>query len=247
VEEESTSAGALYLREQIAADAVIIGEPSGSRAITVGYYGLLKLAVRCELPVGHTAGREALTGADRMIAVLNRVRASIAACAPDALVATLGVHAVNAGDVHAAEAVVDVRVPPQVDPLQLVDVVLRATPEESVEVLRCTAAVRTSRADGLVRAFARAISATGAVPRFVAKKGSCDMNTLGARWPSVPWLAYGPGDSSLDHTPSEHLDATEFRLASRVLLDALGLWLRASGPALQPRTSTTRRLTNATS
>ncbi|MCP4537819.1 MAG: acetyl-lysine deacetylase, partial [Chloroflexi bacterium] len=36
-----------------------------------------------------------------------------------------------------------------------------------------------------------------------------------------PIVAYGPGDSSLDHTPDEHIDAREFRRSVRVLRRAL--------------------------
>ena len=36
-----------------------------------------------------------------------------------------------------------------------------------------------------------------------------------------PIAAYGPGDSTLDHTPGEHLDLGEFTRSIRVLTNAL--------------------------
>ena len=50
------------------------------------------------------------------------------------------------------------------------------------------------------------------------------MNVIGPRW-KRPIVAYGPGDSSLDHTPEEHLDLEEYLAAIRVLervLERLG-------------------------
>ena len=229
VEEESTSNGASYVRDHYPADAVVIGEPSGANAVTIGYHGLLKVRVRCEHPVGHTAGREALTAADRITDIVTRAREAILEHADDALVATLGVHAVNAGDRQVGEAVVDVRVPPRVDPGDLLDLVRESASGAQVECLRATPASKTSRADPLVRAFTRALKAEGVeAPRFLAKKGSCDINTLATAGHKLPWVAYGPGDASLDHTPTEHLPASEVRAAARVLQRAVLAWLQSA-------------------
>jgi LysW-gamma-L-lysine carboxypeptidase len=43
---------------------------------------------------------------------------------------------------------------------------------------------------------------------------------VAGHWP-VPTLAYGPGDSALDHTPEERLDLAEYDRAVAVLTDAL--------------------------
>jgi LysW-gamma-L-lysine carboxypeptidase len=54
----------------------------------------------------------------------------------------------------------------------------------------------------------------------VYKTGTSDMNVIGPRW-QCPVVAYGPGDSALDHTPSEHLNLDEYARAVRVLTNAL--------------------------
>ena len=36
-------------------------------------------------------------------------------------------------------------------------------------------------------------------------------------------MAYGPGDSSLDHTPNEHIDVRAFERAIEVLERVLGM------------------------
>jgi LysW-gamma-L-lysine carboxypeptidase len=46
------------------------------------------------------------------------------------------------------------------------------------------------------------------------------MNVLGPQW-GCPIVAYGPGDSSLDHTPEEHISLNEYLAAIRVLTRVL--------------------------
>ncbi|MEV4527059.1 M20/M25/M40 family metallo-hydrolase [Streptosporangium sp. NPDC049304] len=234
VEEEVTSAGAFHARDHYPADAVIVGEPSGEKALTIGYYGLLKVRLRVGHSVGHTAGQGVTTAADRMVDVLSRLRDEIGAADPQALVAVLGIHARNGGDVQVGEAVIDVRVPPALDLEHLVDLVHRVAGPVAVEVLRATPGVITSRTSPLVKAFSRAFREEGVAPRFLAKKGSSDMNTLATTWRGVPMVAYGAGDAALDHTPDEHLDAEEFRRSRTVLARAVANWVAEGRPRATP-------------
>lgn len=81
---------------------------------------------------------------------------------------------------------------------------------------------RSDRNTPLVRAFLSSIReiAPEARPSFVVKSGTSDMNVVGPAW-QCPILAYGPGDSALDHTPNEHINLTEYWLAVQVLAQAL--------------------------
>jgi LysW-gamma-L-lysine carboxypeptidase len=72
----------------------------------------------------------------------------------------------------------------------------------------------------LVRAFLAGIRAADGKPGFVFKTGSADLNIVAPAW-GCPALAYGPGDSSLDHTPNEHLSLEEYRRAVEVLQNVL--------------------------
>src|SRR5690606_39290887 len=76
--------------------------------------------------------------------------------------------------------------------------------------------VHAENASPLARAFRVAIRACGGTPRPVVKSGTSDMNVAAASW-SVPMLAYGPGDSELDHTPHERLALGEYLRAIAVL------------------------------
>jgi len=70
---------------------------------------------------------------------------------------------------------------------------------------------RADRQNALVRSFLTAIRSleAGVQPGFVVKTGTSDMNVVGPIW-RCPIVAYGPGDSALDHTPNEHLSLQEF-------------------------------------
>ncbi len=81
---------------------------------------------------------------------------------------------------------------------------------------------RSDRNSFLVRSFLAAIRETdpSVRPSFVVKSGTSDMNVVGPAW-QCPVLAYGPGDSALDHTPHEHVNLNEYWQAVLVLEQAL--------------------------
>lgn len=81
---------------------------------------------------------------------------------------------------------------------------------------------RGDRNNALVRSFLAAIRelAPDVRPGFVLKTGTSDMNVVGPAW-GCPILAYGPGDSALDHTPNEHVSLAEYWRAVLVVEGAL--------------------------
>jgi len=83
-------------------------------------------------------------------------------------------------------------------------------------------AFRSDRNNALVRSFLGAVRSVDPEikPGFLLKSGTSDMNVVGPAW-RCPILAYGPGDSSLDHTPNEHLPLDEYWRAVLVLEEAL--------------------------
>ena len=82
------------------------------------------------------------------------------------------------------------------------------------------AAVRAEKNTPVVRAFLKGIRDAGGTPRFKMKTGTSDMNILAPAW-GCSTLAYGPGDSRLDHTPGEAIDLNEFEHGVDVLTAAL--------------------------
>jgi [amino group carrier protein]-lysine/ornithine hydrolase len=83
-------------------------------------------------------------------------------------------------------------------------------------------AFRSDRNNALVRAFLGAVRSVDAAakPGFLVKSGTSDMNVVGPAW-QCPIVAFGPGDSSLDHTPNEHVPLDEYWRAVLVLEQAL--------------------------
>ncbi|HRQ72595.1 MAG TPA: M20/M25/M40 family metallo-hydrolase, partial [Phycisphaerales bacterium] len=76
------------------------------------------------------------------------------------------------------------------------------------------------RGSPVVRALNAGVRALGARPRLLLKTGTSDMNVVAPAW-RCPIAAYGPGDSSLDHTPDEHVEIDAFVRSIRVLTHAL--------------------------
>ncbi len=58
------------------------------------------------------------------------------------------------------------------------------------------------------------------------KTGTSDMNVVAPVW-QCPIVAYGPGDSALDHTPNEHLPLDEYWQAVRVVEEMLTQFAQA--------------------
>ncbi len=79
----------------------------------------------------------------------------------------------------------------------------------------------TPKRNHLCRSLQGAIrQEAGHKARFSVKTGTCDMNVVGPAW-KCPIVAYGPGDSQLDHTPEEHISLAEFHASTRILTQAL--------------------------
>lgn len=84
------------------------------------------------------------------------------------------------------------------------------------------AAWRSERTTPIARSFLTSIRKFDpfAKPAFVLKTGTSDMNVVGPRW-QCPIVAYGPGDSNLDHTPIEHLLLREYLASIQIVANAV--------------------------
>jgi LysW-gamma-L-lysine carboxypeptidase len=76
--------------------------------------------------------------------------------------------------------------------------------------------VMKSPRSSLARLFRVAIRESDGDPRLLRKTGTSDMNIFADEW-SIPMITYGPGDSSLDHTPQERLELAEYDRSITVL------------------------------
>lgn len=223
VEEEcATSKGARYIRETIQPQMCVIGEPSGAGRITLGYKGRLNVEYRLHQSAAHSARPEP-SAAARGVAFWNAVSAW-AQQQNDQVERYFDQVQVNLNSINSHhdpfEASVDLaisfRLPPRLSPEQTLTVVTSFVDGGVLTSSGAEYAYLSDKNNPLVRGMLAAIRAHGVRPDFVLKTGTSDMNVVGAAW-SCPMIAYGPGDSNLDHTPNEHLPLAEYDQAVRTL------------------------------
>lgn len=231
VDEEGDSRGAHHLAKTMAPpDLVIIGEPGGWQGIVLGYKGTLRVDYRLERPAGHSAG-EKPSAAEEAVTFWNKLKAYSETYNRDKkrLFDTLDPTLLKIGTTgdglyDRAEMKLGFRLPLEFNVGELRRAMREWRDGAELELVYGEPAHCSDKNNPLVRALLPAIRAEGGKPRFVLKTGTSDMNVVGPVW-KCPIVAYGPGDSSLDHTPDEHINIEEFLRGVRVLtrmLEALG-------------------------
>lgn len=245
VEEEiATSRGARGAVARYNPDACIIGEPSGWDAVTLGYKGRVLIRVTHARSVVHTAGpgpgvldevhawwASVLT----RVAAMNQGRQG----AFGTVQATLrSLQSGSDGLVDRAEAVGGFRLPPGVSPEDLERLCREPLPVGArLEPIGPEVAFVQDRHAPLVRAFTTTLRAAGAAPRLLTKTGTADMNVVGPVWGArgCPIVAYGAGDSALDHTPIEHVNIGEWHRSVAVLRGVISAMTAAPAARIEPR------------
>ncbi len=227
VEEETTGAGINALatcQDQYA--LAVFGEPSGVSNITIGYKGSLKLRIICRTAGGHSSSPWLSSNSiEEGIEFWKTIKRSI--LTEDATsrfsAVTGSLTSIRAGN-HSntipseCEMDVDIRIPPGTSPLEIGDRIekLGQSYRQRNDVMIQTVVTSQTRphledAGSLgVRVFRSAIrNALGSDVALVKKTGTSDMNSL-AETHRIPMIAYGPGDSSLDHTNDEHVSSDDY-------------------------------------
>jgi len=227
VEEERDSEGARYVVDQYKPDFAIIGEPNRWDRVALGYKGSAWAEITIKREQAHSASGEQ-TAAEAAVETWLAVKAFTESFnadkqrAFDKILPTLrNIEAGQDGFEQWARMSVGVRLPVEMSPEQwyeklgeIVSVADVARMGYPVPAWAC------EKNSPLVRAFLSGIRAAGGVPSFVYKTGTADLNIVAPVW-KCPALVYGPGDSSLDHTPNEHIDLDEYKKAVAVLATAL--------------------------
>ena len=115
---------------------------------------------------------------------------------------------------------IGLRLPPDIDVQRLLGRIRELAGPGEIQIDGIQEGYRTSKRSALIPPFLRAIRGSGGKPGFKVKLGTSDMNVVGPVW-GCPIVAYGPGDSALDHTPDERIELAEYLLAIDVLRDVL--------------------------
>jgi [amino group carrier protein]-lysine/ornithine hydrolase len=229
-EEAASSKGAHHAVSKYSPAYCIIGEPSGFDTVTLGYKGRLIAKVRCEKDNFHSAGDDTTASEDvtRYWTALRDWAQKFNAdhrIFDGVQVALQGIHSENDGLRQRCEAVIGLRLPPRFGPDDAMNALEQVRRETDLTALRIQFGGREEPHRGpkdtlLSRAFRVAIRAAGIQPLLTLKTGTSDMNVVAPLW-DCPILAYGPGDSTLDHTPTERLEIAEYLKAVQILRDAL--------------------------
>lgn len=220
-EEAATSKGARYAMTQFQPDFCINGEPSGWNAVTLGYKGRLLAKYFLRLPMTHTASG-AKSACERGFEFWRAVqhRAEEFNCGKSGFESfdpsLRKVHSDSDGNYEHADLWMGFRLPMGFDVAALKEFLRETAGDGQLQFSGEEAAVKMGKSNSLVRAFLKAIRASGGDPKFKVKTGTSDMNVVAPRW-ACPMVAYGPGDSTLDHTPQEHLEIDEYYRSIGVL------------------------------
>ena len=225
-EEAATSKGARFLLDRWTPTAVIIGEPSGWDQVTNGYKGRLLADIEYRQEIAHTAGphksvcEQAVDCWMRIAHETDNWNADRPRVFDQVSPSLRTIHSDSDGFVETARLTVGFRLPPGIDIDNLERQICEWSKPATIHIHGRETAFRASRSTPLARAFVRAIHDFGRQARFKVKSGTSDMNVVGPVW-HCPIVAYGPGDSALDHTPHEHIDLDEYHRAIDVLTHVL--------------------------
>ncbi|CAG0948857.1 LysW-gamma-L-lysine/LysW-L-ornithine carboxypeptidase [Phycisphaerales bacterium] len=227
VEEECvTSKGARFVAPQYNPAAAIIGEPSAWDGIGLGYKGRILVEYMRRQHVNHTAVPRP-SAADEFCHWWEAVRERAEGMRPgerafERVQATLrSIRTSSDGLTDTVEAVAGFRLPPGVEPDDIEELCKAVSDEHVTLAFRGPEVAHVAdRSNVVVRALSGAIRATGGKPHPKLKTGTCDLNVLGPIW-RCPIAAYGPGDSTLDHTPNERLSMAEYVKSIEVLTHAV--------------------------
>ena len=229
VEEERESEGARFVATRYQPDFAIIGEPNRWDRIALGYKGSAWVNVTVRRGQAHTASGE-VTAAEAAVEAWLKIKAYVDSFNADKqkmfdkLLLTLrGMESGQDGFEQWARINVGARLPVEVSPEDwrarlngiLGDCHLLVEPAGFA-----VPAWDGGKNNRLVRTFLSGIRSQGGEPRFVYKTGTADLNIVAPVW-KCPAVVYGPGDSSLDHTPNEHIELEEYDRAVQVLQNAL--------------------------
>jgi LysW-gamma-L-lysine carboxypeptidase len=225
-EEAASSKGAHYVVDRYAPDFCIIGEPSCWDRVTLGYKGRLLLHYRHEQPSAHSAG-ELRAAPERLVdfwtevqRYCERYNVGRERLFEQLLPSLRQVASGGDGLRDWAKGTIGLRLPEGIDPAALADELRSLADAAEISSEGGCPAFRSPRTTPLASAFVRSIRANGGQPGFLHKTGTADMNVVGPTW-RCPIVAYGPGDSRLDHTPNEHIDLDEYQRAIAVLTEVL--------------------------
>lgn len=225
-DEEGDSQGARLLGSSLPPPSfLIVGEPSGSDRVVLGYRGRLRCTWELSCPARHSSRPEP-TAAELGMAAWAEMQMEVRAIngpksgfdALDAHLLAIASRADGLRDTIRLE--LGFRLPPTLDPLDLVARLERLGLGGRFEVNGAEAAAEVPRTGILPTLFGQAIVAEGATVSWQRRLATSDLNVVLPEW-RCPAVVYGPGDAALDHTPQESIELDDYAMGIRVLARVL--------------------------
>ncbi len=227
VEEERNSDGARYIIDRYHPEYAIIGEPNHWERVAIGYKGSARADIQVQKSMTHTAGQQG-SACEAVVDVWQKIKNMSESYnkGKEKIFEqiTPSLQAINSGGdgfTSFAKLSVGVRLP------------VGYSYNEWYQGLRDLATGAEISPNGfpiegwlcdkntpIIRALLNGIRSVGGKPSFVTKTGTADLNIVAPAW-RCPCAVYGPGDSSLDHTPYEHIILDDYFRAVQVLAEAL--------------------------
>jgi LysW-gamma-L-lysine carboxypeptidase len=241
VDEESHSTGMKnFLKsDSFDLDYAVFGEPSNTENIVIGYKGFIRLALRCATKAGHSAApwtsENAIEKGMELWSLLKKGFADFGDRESRFHSVTGSLTSIGGGssaNVIPSECTLtlDVRVPPELDSARVLNNVSETVKSYlddnsgvsvDLEVVDQINACLMNADSMLSQSFSWAIRKVRRKnPAFLKKTGTSDMNLLASKI-RIPMVAYGPGDSRLDHTTEEEITIEDYLAAIEIYEQAL--------------------------
>ncbi|MEM2901352.1 MAG: M20/M25/M40 family metallo-hydrolase [Candidatus Bathyarchaeia archaeon] len=242
VDEEGEGKGvrSLIERKNLKPDYVVFGEPSGVDGVIIGYKGSLTLKLLCRTKTGHSAApwlyKNAVEEAYRAWELIKNMRFEGEVEGSHFYSVTKCLTRVKGGGDYSVvpnkcELKVDLRLPPKISPEEVFVKIKEKIKERwepgdikfHVSFEGGVKAYEASKDTPLVNSFSIAIRRVlDRQPVLLKKTGTSDMNLMAEAY-KAPMIAYGPGNSKLDHSPEEYVEVQEYERSIEVYREALRL------------------------
>ncbi|MBW6475225.1 MAG: [LysW]-lysine hydrolase [Anaerolineaceae bacterium] len=225
VDEEGESKGAKAIIDQYQPQFAIIGEPSQWNRVTLGYKGSQPAVLTCKKSLVHSS--QGGNANDVLLSAWQSLLQNVKAFNQDKTMfeqiipTVLNMTSESNGFEMEGKLAVGTRLPISISPQVWLQEWLGEL--KGVEINQISSGIPAYQADKnsvLTRAFLGAIRQAGGKPGFVNKSGTSDINLVAPGW-GCPAVAFGPGDSNLDHTPNEHISIADYEKAVLVLVSVL--------------------------
>lgn len=224
VDEEGDSKGARNILNKFNPEFIVVGEPSGWSNLNIGYKGSLNVFYTNKKSKDHGSSPN-LSCYEQGIDFFNSIKSFCNSFNNGkSLFQQLGIKvksisSEDGGFYEEINMIINFRIPVDFELNNLKKIIQENKYNAEVKYSPNEKPVKVSKSNTLISAFMKAIRSEKGEVKFKLKAGTSDMNILQDY--NVPMVTYGPGDSSLDHTPNENLDLNEYKKAINVLKKVL--------------------------